>query len=316
MSIDYDSLTEQIMDGMKQSESGLNSNIIKTAIGDSVLGRFVIYKTDPKNSIYHYFHHGWKTSGDKYVSYLCPTTNGEKCPICARSIQMWKSDDSFLKDQSKKIRRRENYIANFYIIENASIPSMNGQVKMFRFGKQVKTILDDATEGEDKEIFGKNIWRLDSRGCNFRINVKPNSDAKDAWPSYTSSKFLPPSDLNLSDEDAMDIINSTHDHTKIFDTQLSYEELSLELQKNFIDDLQGQENNDDDFTLNGMKNTSSKPSEEVKVEKVIVKKIIPEENQEIDDLLDQIDEETGKAEVKPDGGSTSEIDDLLAELDD
>lgn len=303
MTIDYDALTEQIMDGMKKSENGIVSTILKTEIGDSILGRFLPYKPDIKNSIYHYYHHGWMTSGGSYVSYLCPTTSNESCPICKRSVQMWKSDDVFLKEQSKKIRRKENWITNFYIVENVKNPSQSGTIKLFRFGKQVRTILDEALNGEDKEIFGKKIWRLDSKGCSFRINVKPNSDKKDAWPSYTASKFLPPSDLNLSDSQIMEILDGVIDHTKIFDKQLSYDELTLELQKNFIDDLLNHQSSEEDFTF-GMKKSNISSSSDDKT----------------DDQEELILDGNAGVKVQEDNKSSKEkdisdeIDDILADL--
>jgi len=315
--IDYDALTSEIMDGMKDKpESGIFSHIIKTEIGDSVLGRFLIHKENPKESMHHYMHHGWKTNSGEYVSYRCPSLEGKKCPICAKSIQFWKSDDPFLKEQSKKIRRKENWISKFYVIENLKNPKMNNQLKLFRFGKQVNSIVQDALNGEDKEIFGKNIWRLDEKGCNFRITVKPNSDSRDAWPSYSSSKFLPPSEIDLTDEQIMELLNDPLDHTKIFEEQLSYDELLEALQVNFLDELQEIAEEEEDYTL-GLKNTTGKKSsskaktttsesKEVKTEQVV------ETVEDADDVMDELD----MGDSDDNSEASDEIDELLAELDD
>lgn len=311
MSIDYDALTNQIVDSVNKKDVGLGGNILRFEIGDSLLGRFVIYKDDPKVSIYDYNHHGWKNSSGKFVSYLCPSTYGERCPMCAKSIQMYKSNDPFLMAESKKIRRQSNHIANFYVVENPKHPEMNGQVKLLKFGTQIKTIYDDALNGEDKEIFGNNVWRLDSKGCNFRVNVKPNSDKKDAWPSYTSSKFLPPSDLNLTDADAEKILDSVLDHTKIFENRYSYEELELELQNNFIDDLQVSLSMSDGLDIDGiMKKTPIKAKPVA--EKVTVNN---EDADEIDNMLNSLEEGEGsKPTDKPSGDSDESIDDIINEL--
>ena len=268
MTIDYDKLTDEIMQGMTETSSdnsGLLKHILKTEIGDTILCRFVLYRPNPKMSSYHYQHHGWMTSGGQYVSYLCPSTNKENCPICRKSISFYKSNNPFLVDASKKIRRKENWLVNVYIIDDSKHPENNGKVKVFRYGKQIKAIIDEATTGVDKDIFGKNIWRLDSKGCNFRITCKPNSDKKDAWPSYTASKFLPPSDLGLKEAEIKAILDSTFDLTTIYDKMLSYDELASEMQKNFIDDLQKMEDESDDKVLGGVKTpvrTTPKPAVE------------------------------------------------------
>lgn len=261
MTIDYDKITNEIIQGMTDSSaesSGIIKHILKTAIGDTILGRFVLYKPNPKNSIYHYLHHGWMTNSGQYVSYLCPSTNKENCPICRKSIAFYKSNNPFLVEASKKIRRKENWLVNMYIIDDTKHPENNGKIKVFRYGKQVKDILEEATTGVDAEIFGKNIWRLDSKGCNFRITVKPNSEKKDAWPSYTASKFLPPSDLGVGEEDLKRILDETFDLTTIFDKTYTYDELGMELQKYFIDDLQKQEEDFDEKTLGTVKPTLAK----------------------------------------------------------
>lgn len=296
--INYDEVTKQIIEGISDTNAGnsIGKNIIKTEIGSIINGRFVLYRPNPKASIYHYFHHGWKTNGGNYVSYLCPQTKNEKCPICSKSIQLWKSNDAFLKESSKKIRRKENWLVNFYVIDDNKDENNNGKVKIFRYGQQVKDIVDEALTGADKTIYGTNIWRLD-KGCSFRISVKPNSDKKDAWPSYTSSKFLPASDLNLTPEKVMSILDSTHDLTTLY-TLLSYEELVAELQKNFIDDLNSEKSLIDSSTNNTTKpqlNNSSvaTPAQSVKTQEPTTNNSNQQSTEnsadaEIDDLLNQL----------------------------
>ena len=308
MTIDYEKMTDEIMQGMTKASveaSGIVKEIIKTEIGDTILCRFVLYRPNPKNSIYNYKHHGWKGENDNYISVLCPTTNDPKakCPICRKSITYWKSNNPFLIDASKKIRRKENWSVNVYIIDDTKHPENNGKVKVFRYGKQIKAIIDEATIGADKDIFGKNIWRLDGKGCNFRIVVKPNSDKKDAWPSYTSSKFLPPSDIGLSDSDVKNIFENAHDLTTIFDREYGYGELEDILQKEYIDNLQKQESDDAPVKTTGQKpafqnkpkdddlDYDFQPKKEEKVEKVEPAKsktVTEDTTDEIDRMIEEL----------------------------
>lgn len=295
--INYEEIAKQVMEGLNNSNNtnSILKNIIKCDIGSVILGRFVLYAPNPKNSIYHYFHHGWKTNAGQYVSYLCPKTHNERCPICTKSIQFWKSDDNFLKEASKKIRRKENWMVNFYVIDDNKNPDNNGKVKIFRFGQQIEDIVNEAMSGSDKEIYGKNIWRLDN-GCSFRIQVKPNSDKKDAWPSYTSSKFLPASPISMSQEDVHNILKSTHDLTSIF-AKLSEDELIAELQKNYIDDLHKEQSlmNSDNFgsEMRNTTNNSVRTQPPSNIEKPALSKPVINEptNNTPSNITSQVDDE-------------------------
>lgn len=258
MSIDYEKLTDEILQGMEKNSSEtseLTKNIIKLEIGDTVLCRLVPYKPDPKNTIFHYFHHGWKTSSGLYVSYMCPSTYGEKCPICRQSIVLYKSNNPENIERSKKLRRKENWLVNIFVIDDSKNPEDNNKNRVFRFGRQIKEIIDDALTGDDKLIYGPKIFRLDEKGFDLRISCRANSDKKDAWPSYTSSKFLPESKLNLTDDEINEILDGAFDLTKIFDKTYSYEELSIHLQKHFIDDIL-----QDSGDVEAMRLTRTKPS--------------------------------------------------------
>jgi hypothetical protein len=290
MVIDYDKLTNEIALGLSESKTEGNTitkNIIKTEIGDNILGRLVLFRPNPKNSVYHYFHHGWMTEGKKYASYLCPSTYDEACPICKKSITYWKSNNSELQEYSKKLRRKENWLVNMYIINDEKHPENNGTIKIFRFGRQIKNIFDEALTGADKDVFGTNIWRLDEKGCNFRIIVKPNSDKKDAWPSYTASKFLPPSDLGLDGNGVKSILDGAFELENLYDKKLTYEELLAELQKNFLDDMNRSESFESPVERNKPV-VQTNQNRKVETNEVSSNQQDDSSNDEIDKLLEEL----------------------------
>lgn len=188
----YTKMMNEILIGMNdRNENSFYKNYLKPEVGSVIIGRFVPNLKNPRVSKYHYFHHGWKTAKGTYVSYLCPSTYGEQCPICKKSIEMWKSGDSFQMETSKRIRRKENYVTNFYVIKDNKNAKNEGVVKLFRFGKQINDKIVDAIEGLDKDILGLDIFRLDDQGFDFRIRVTENAENKSKkFNTYASSQFI------------------------------------------------------------------------------------------------------------------------------
>lgn len=185
-------------------------------------------------------------------------------------------------------------MVNFYVIDDNKNPDNNGKVKIFRYGQQVKDIIEEALLGTDKELYGKNIWRFNN-GCSFRIQVKANSDKKDAWPSYTSSKFLPASELDLSAAKISEILDSTYNTSELF-TKMSEDELAAELQKNFIDDLNREQSTMDSgnriISKPEVRNTEVRPKPSVSSVRETQPETIrdvPNTDSEIDDLLKELD---------------------------
>lgn len=234
--IDVSKLADMVNGKLSASNSeSFSKDILKVEIGDTVTGRFVLNPKDPTNTIWPYAWHGWKsTNGSgKSIFVLCPSTYGETCPICQKSIKLWKSNNADDKALSKKINRRRNRMVNFYVIDDSKNPDNNGTVKIFRYGEQIDEKIKDATIGDDKELYGNRIWSLDETGCNFRIKVTPNHDGKDAWPTYVKSSFYPPSKIDgMTPERQEEIFNSAFDLTKQFESK-TYKELAALLDEHF-----------------------------------------------------------------------------------
>ena len=61
------------------TESGFR-DFMKLEIGNTYLVRMVPNLQSPERTIYHYYHHLWKSVvTNQLVSVLCPTTYGERC---------------------------------------------------------------------------------------------------------------------------------------------------------------------------------------------------------------------------------------------
>lgn len=238
--IDYDKIFNQIVEASnsKKKDVTTSKNFLKTdIIGNSITGRFVANFKDIINSVYAYAHHGWTSKLDGYgLFFLCPSTVKQNCPICQRSIKMWKSGDKIQQELSKNIRRRQNWLVNFLVVNNPKNPEDNGTVKILRMGKQLHDKYVLATEGEDKESYGKRVFMLDENGCNFRIKCDATSEkgGDKIYPSYNNSGFLPNSKIEgMTEEKIQQILTSVFDLTKLFELK-TYKDLSNELETTYF----------------------------------------------------------------------------------
>ena len=246
--INYDELFKTIVDANNKNnnEGGNSKNILKTdTIGNTIIGRLVLNLKDVPNSIFHYYHHGWKSRLDNFgIFTLCPNTYKEKCPICARSIKMWKSGDEAQKKESEGIRRRDNFLVNFFVISDAKHPENNGTLKILRYGVQIDKKIKMATEGIDKDSYGSRVWRLDDQGCNFRIICEENAEkgkgsSERKWPTYNNSGFLPPSKIEgMTEAKEKEIFAGVFDLANMY-TRKSYDDMLKEMNKHyFVNEVQ------------------------------------------------------------------------------
>jgi hypothetical protein len=222
----FDSIKESLL---KKSTSSSFQDFLKLEIGKTYLVRLLPTIENLDRTFYHYFNHIWKSlSTNELVSVLCPSTYGERCPIDEYRFKVYRSGSDSEKEQSKLLRRNENWLVNVYVISDPTNPENEGKVKTLRYGKQLNKIIRDALDGDDAEHFGHRVYDLTSAGCTFRIKVEENEGG---YASYVSSKFLPASPVpNLTSEEK---INEIYDSVKDLDSV--YEHKSYEQIQQLLD---------------------------------------------------------------------------------
>ena len=207
----FDSIKESLL---KKSTSSSFQDFLKLEIGKTYLVRLLPNVENLDRSFYHYFNHIWKSlSTNELVSVLCPSTYGERCPIDEYRFKVYRSGSDSEKEQSKLLRRNENWLVNVYVISDPSNAENEGKVKTLRFGKQLNKIIRDAIDGDDAEHYGSKVYDLTSAGCTFRIKVEENEGG---YASYVSSRFLPPSVVPGLDNEEK--INAIYDGVKDLDS--------------------------------------------------------------------------------------------------
>jgi len=206
--------------------------IMKFEPGKSYVVRLVPNINEPRQSIFHYWHHSWNSiATGQFVTTICPTTFNESCPIDNYVIKTYRTGTTEEKEKMKPITRKESWMVNAYIISDPVNPENEGKVKIIRYGKELAKIITSAIDGDDADEFGAEKIFDVANGCSLRIKCEsraagPSSTARN-FVTYSSSKFISPSQLEGVNEVKIEAI-----HNNIFDlTKIMKQKTQAELQK-------------------------------------------------------------------------------------
>ena len=177
-------------------------------------GRFL---PDPKRQYYKkYFYHMFPV-GEGWQFHLCPKTYDMNnfCPWCSVTSSLYQGTAAD-KKTAYTYKRKEKYVANFYIVNDPRDPEsenkVNNTVKMYEFpGKleaKVKEQVTDSTNGLGAAIF-------DPGEGGYDLIIKITSTKKDSkgnvWPDYSLSDFSRKSYALGTDEEIEEIMKQTID---------------------------------------------------------------------------------------------------------
>lgn len=285
---------EKIKDALNktnESSGGAFSNVMKFPAGKTYTLRIIPNLEDPEKTFFHHYTHGWKskTTGS-YISTLSLQTFGERDPITETFWSLIKSDDKNEKELGKVIRRKENWFANVYVIDDPSNPDNNGTVKVLRIGPQIKKIIDDALTGDGAEEFGFRIFDLGEDGANLKIKAEASGD----FVTFASSGFYNKPQIKLTDEQIETIYSSTHDLEAIYQRK-TFDELQEILDAHFY----------------GKSGKSSQTSERAPA--ASPRQTANLEDDSDDDIPFDFPQKTGSSSNQP---SEDDIDKLLEQLND
>lgn len=220
----FDSIKQSVLES-KNKNTGSN-DYLKMEIEGTYNLRFLINPEDPKNTFYHYYFHGWNSiETGQYVSAFCPTTIGERCPICEARFKLYKTKKEEDKELASLIKRKEQHLANVYVIDSSSKQEDNDTVKIFRMAKTLYDKVVEAIDGEDADEYGPKIFDLSEKGCTFKIKVSSQKLGNKTIPNYEKASFKSPSAIpGMTKEKIEKVYEQIHDLTKNV-TQLSTNEL-------------------------------------------------------------------------------------------
>lgn len=192
--------------------------------------RFLPSSKGEESPFVEIYTHSFKKNGQYYIQ-NCPTTNGDKCPVCEANTERWNAGD----EQTARDRKRtQNFWANIYIVKDAQNPSREGKVFKYRFGKKIMQKIQKAIDG-DPSINLEGVPVVDFwEGADFILRSKTVKSGDATFISYDDSSFNAPSALLGGNDEALkEVWESQHSMSAIVDPKefLSYEELEAKFKK-------------------------------------------------------------------------------------
>lgn len=134
-------------------------------------------------------------TGQWYIENSLTTLN-KNDPVSEYNSQLWNSGVESDKEIARKQKRKLQYFANIYVVEDGMNPENNGKVMLYRFGKKIFDKLMEAMQPEfpdDPQINPFDMWE----GANFKLKIRK----VDGYWNYDKSEFESPSQLKPTDEE-------------------------------------------------------------------------------------------------------------------
>ena len=124
------------------------------------------------------------------------TTIGQDDPVSEYNSRLWQTGDEEKREQVRKnSKRRTNYYSNIYVVKDPGNPAAEGKVWLYRYGKTVFEMINDAMSPKfqgDVAVNPFDLW--EGASLDLRIYKADN------FSKYDKSRFLPPA--ALFDDDA------------------------------------------------------------------------------------------------------------------
>ena len=229
----FSTLTKEIekLNGSgKQADDRLwKPGVDKSGNGFAII-RFLPQATEGELPWAQVWSHAFQGTGGWLIE-NCPTTKGEKCPVCAHNSTLWSSGRESDKDVARKQKRKLSYYANIYVIKDPLNPENEGQVFLYKFGKRIfdkvsARMKEDANEYDPQPAINPfDLWT----GADFKLKIK---QVAGYW-NYDDSAFSTPGVLGGFDDDRLEeIYEKIYSLSEYTDDSnfKSYEELNVRLQ--------------------------------------------------------------------------------------
>jgi len=143
------------------------------------------------------YNHAFKGPGGWLID-GCPTTLGDKCPVCAANTKLWNSGHESDKATARDRKRKLSYYSNIFVVNDPKNPDNNGKVMLFKYGKKIHDKILAAMQPEFQDETPVNVFDFWA-GANFKIKIKTVG----GYWNYDASEFTSPAALS-SDDDEME----------------------------------------------------------------------------------------------------------------
>ena len=126
------------------------------------------------------------------------TTVGQNDPVSEMNSAYWNSGVESDKEIARKQKRKLQYFANIYVVEDSANPENEGKVMLYRFGKKIFDKCMEAMQpafDDEVAVNPFDFWK----GANFKLKLRK---VEGYW-NYDKSEFSDPSPL-FDDDDKLE----------------------------------------------------------------------------------------------------------------
>ena len=126
------------------------------------------------------------------------TTVGQNDPVSEMNSAYWNSGVESDKEIARKQKRKLQYFANIYVVEDSANPQNEGKVMLYKFGKKIFDKCMEAMQPAFKDetpINPFDFWA----GANFKLKLR----MVEGYWNYDKSEFSAPSPL-FDDDDKLE----------------------------------------------------------------------------------------------------------------
>ena len=198
----------------------------KDGVGSAVI-RFLPPSPDEEKEYVRYYRHEFKGSHGWLID-NCPTSIGEKCPICEANNLLWSEGGSENEDLARTRKRKMKYVSNILVIQDNANPDNEGKVFLFQYGAKIFEFIQEKINPPVPEFKDMDqvepVYVFDFlEGCNFRLRMRKDK----GYVTYDKSSFDEPSQLAETDEGMEAIWRSQHSLAEFESSDFfkSYEDL-------------------------------------------------------------------------------------------
>ena len=198
----------------------------KAGNGYAVL-RFLPSKEGEELPWVRYWDHGFKGPTGLWYIENSLTSIGQQDPVSEMNSKLWNTGLDEDKTLARERKRRLHYIANVYVVSDASNPQNEGKVMLFKFGKKIFEKVMDVMQPQfedEKPINPFDLWE----GADFKLKIRN----LEGYRNYDKSEFSDKTSLFEGDETKLEAVYSQTHPLKEFtepSNYKTYEELKAKL---------------------------------------------------------------------------------------
>lgn len=171
--------------------------------------------------------HSFKVRNKWYIN-NCPSTINLPSPVMEFVSPIWDSEDKAKIAAVRDMSRKMQFISNIYVVDDPEHPENNGKVFLFKYGKQIFKIVNDASKAV-KGIDPINPYCIQN-GANFSLVITRDEKKR---RSYLTSRFARPEPLFEDEKEMEEVLAQCHSLTQFTapDQFLPYDELKKKLER-------------------------------------------------------------------------------------